>query len=123
MIIRNPNARTAGVIYLMLGSFAAATLWIWLFRPPGITIETLKSIPGAERLLVTLAALFLSSTAMGAYLIVCSRPPTIVLFVSVVIACVAFGWNVVAPGFWLVPAVFVFLACRATRDNFSEHRS
>jgi len=117
MIIRNPNARIAGAIYLMLAFFAAATLWMLLFIPPRTTVETLISIPGGERLLVTISFLFLSSIAMGAYLLVRFRAPKIALFMSGVIVCVGFAWNIVAPVLWLVPLFFVLQAGRTTRDN------
>jgi hypothetical protein len=113
---RDSNARAAGVLYLILGVFAAGALGIWLLTPPRQAIEGLGTTPGAVALLLTITCLLLSSLGLGGYLTARRRASKIVLILSGLTACVGFAWNIIAVVFWLVPAFFVWRAYRL-KDN------
>jgi hypothetical protein len=114
---RDPNAKAAGILYLMFAFFAAGVLCIWLFTPPGQTLEGIRATPGAVALLATISFLLLSSIVMGSYLLVRARASKAVLVLSGLIACVGFAWNIIAVVFWLVPSLFVWRAYRVKHDN------
>jgi hypothetical protein len=112
MVNRNQNAATAGVLYLLSGTFAVGVLLIWVLTPPRASLNELLSPPGAALLFSAIVFLFLSSVALGGFLLSRRNVTPTMLGIGGLLACIGFWWSVLAGLFWLTPILFVWRAMR-----------
>ena len=122
VVMKTANEVTAGVLYLMLAAFALAVLGLLLSPPPPFSWSLLVSTPDALVLSVTLVSLALISRALATILL-WWRPKTslgvrTLKITALALPIIAFGWNVLAPLFWLVPLAFTWrVAGEAKHDD------
>jgi hypothetical protein len=108
--------RTAAItLYLLLALFALGALALFLTAPPEKSWSLITATPGATLLVSTLSALGVVSFGIAALLL--RRPPRSALALKILalsLPVVAFGWNLVAPVFWLLPVFFVWRSASAS---------
>src|ERR1700683_3802744 len=100
-------ASIGGIVYLLLGVFAAAVLLIWVGDAPISSFSLLSTIPGGTRLFIVLVCLSLASFSIGIYLL--RHPPNpVVICLCFLLAAIAILWNYISVLFWLWPIIFVW---------------
>ena len=107
---RLTGARTAGILYLVVAALPLGTLAILLIHTPEISLRDYFSAPGMKPLLATLIFLGASSVVMGALLVSRTHAARYHFAIGVLIAGVAFTWNIIAPLFWVLPLLFTWQA-------------
>lgn len=104
------GGRAAGILYLIVAALPLGSLAILVIHAPELSVQDYLSAPDAKPLLGTLIFLGVSSFLMGMLLIWKQRVARHHLAVGVLMAGVAFAWNVVAPVFWVVPLLLAWHA-------------
>ena len=114
-----PDRVGAGIIYLMLATFALAVITILVLPPPPFSWDVLVSVPKMLFLLVTLASLTLISAAM-ALLFFRGEPKGFLRgrklqALILVLPILALSWGPEAFVYWLLPVFFAWRAAGATQ--------
>ena len=108
-------ASVGGIIYLILGVFAAAVLYMWLGGTSVSKIWHLLAVSGGAPLLGFPVFLSLASFSVGIYLLRCPPNPVLVIL-GLGMAIIAVLWGYMAAIIWLWPILFVWIGRPAHRD-------
>jgi riboflavin transporter FmnP len=109
------NCVVAGILYLMLAAFAAATMGLLWFYSPYDFSQFISEMANNWEISLPITVLAVASFALAAYLFVRRKSSLPALVVGVCLALVALAWSVVAVALWVLPTLFVWRA-RAIHD-------
>ena len=110
---------TAAALYLLLTVLALGALGLLVTPLSSTSWAALTSIPGSKALVIVLATLGLLSLVVACVLVI-KRASLIPLrwpvkTIATALPIVAFGWNFIAPIFWLLPLLFIWRSPRGSQ--------